>query len=174
VAHGVLTFVIEVAGGLFHNFPFVTAIPMNPAASTIAPSKWFWAIAVLGLAWSLFGVFQFLATAGANVQGLMATGMTRQQAELYAGLPLWMPVAFAAGVFGGVAGCVLLLMRRELSVSVFWASLIAYGVLYVGDITLGIFAAFGTPQVVILTTVLLIAAGLLWFAYRCRKKGLLK
>jgi hypothetical protein len=44
--------------------------------------------------------------------------------------------------------------------------LAAYLVLYVGDITQGVFQAFGMGQVIILTTVVLIAAGLLWVSMR--------
>jgi hypothetical protein len=62
-------------------------------------------------------------------------------------------------------------MRKKLSVSVFLLSLAGYIVLYIGDITLGVFKVFGTPQIVILTSVVLIAAGLLWFSRRFTASG---
>jgi hypothetical protein len=49
---------------------------------------------------------------------------------------------------------------------VFGLSLAAYVALYLGDIIHGVFAALGTPQVLILTLVVLIAAGLFWLARR--------
>lgn len=147
---------------------------MNSVTPNATLPKWFWVVAALGLAWNVFGLVQFLSTTGGTVQSLMSGGLTRQQAELYVSLPMWMTVSFAAGVFGGVAACLLLLMRRALAVPVFWVSLVAYGVLYVGDVTQGVFAAFGTPQIIILTTVVLVAVGLLLFARRWQKRGLLK
>jgi hypothetical protein len=147
---------------------------MNQTTSNTRMPKWFWAIASLGLAWNIFGVVQFLATARGTVGSLMSGGMTQAQADLYINLPMWMTVAFAAGVFGGVLGSVLLLLRKSSSAPVFGVSLIAYVVLYIGDITQGVFTAFGPPQVVILTIVVLIAAGLLWLARHYQKAGRLK
>jgi hypothetical protein len=127
-------------------------------------SKWYWWLALLGLAWNLFGVYRFLATTLATVEGLVGQGLTQAQAELYVGLPVWMNVAFALGVYGGTLGCLLLLLCNALAKPVFAFSLAAYAVLYLGDITQGVFAAFGSAQVTILTTVVAIAAGLQWLA----------
>jgi hypothetical protein len=132
---------------------------------------WFWVIAALGLAWNIFGAVQFLGGLGADVTTMMNKGMTEAQAKLYFGLPVWMNIAFAMGVFGGILGCLLLMMRKKLAVLVFWVSLAAYLVLYAGDIFLGVFEVFGTQQVIILTTVVLIAAGLLWLAKKFEKSG---
>jgi hypothetical protein len=132
---------------------------------------WFWVIAILGLAWNIFGVFQFLSTANGTIESLVRNGLSSEQAKLYMSLPGWMTASFAIGVFGGVIGSILLLMRKKLSVSVFLLSLAGYIVLYIGDITQGVFKVFGTPQVVILTSVVLIAAGLLWLARRFTTSG---
>lgn len=133
------------------------------------PTIGFWAAAGLGLAWNLFGIYQFVSTAGGTVESLMASGLTKPQADLYVTLPLWLHAAFAIGVFGGMVGSLLLLLRKSWAVPVFVVSLLAYIVLYVGDIALGVFAAFGTPQVVILTTVVAIAIALLWLAVHFKK-----
>lgn len=134
------------------------------------PPSWFWAAAGLGLAWNLFGVYQFLSTAGGTVDTRMASGLTQPQAELYAALPWWMNTVFATGVFGGTLGSILLLLRKSISVPVFVVSLVAYIVLYISDTTQGVFAAFGTPHVVILTTVVAIAAALLWLTTHVKKR----
>jgi hypothetical protein len=107
-----------------------------------------------------------MATAQGAVGSLMNNGLTKEQAELYVSLPQWMTGAFAVGVFGGVIGSILLLMRMPVAKTVFGISLAAYIILYIGDITQGVFAAFGLSQVLILTTVVAIAAGLLWTAVR--------
>lgn len=57
-------------------------------------------------------------------------------------------------------------MRKRLATPVFGLSLLAYAILYAGDIALGDFAAFGAPQVVILTLVVATAAAILFQSYR--------
>jgi hypothetical protein len=142
--------------------------PGIPRAKT--PS-WFWAAAVAGLAWNAYGAQQFFGSLLATPESMMAMGMTIEQASLYSSLPVWMTAAFATGVFGGLAGCTLLLLRKRLATPVFLISLLGYLVLYAGDITEGVFAALGAAQVAILTTVVLIAAGLLWVSRYCDKNG---
>ena len=89
------------------------------------------------------------------------------------GYPAWMTFAFAVGVFGGLIGCVLLLLKMRVSVQVFFGSLIGYVVLYVGDLTEGVFAAIGISQVVILSIVVVIAAALFWLSRYFAQKGVL-
>lgn len=131
--------------------------------------KSFWLIALLGLAWNVFGVVQYLASVSATQESLIASGMTPEQAAVMLGYPAWMTAAFAIGVFGGTLGCLVLLLRKKIAVPVFAVSLAAYIVLYIGDITEGVFAALGAPQIIILTSVVAIAAALLWFARRSEK-----
>jgi len=107
---------------------------------------------------------QFVQSLRATTDSLVAGGLTPQQAAVMTSYPAWMTAAFAVGVFGGLLGCVLLLLRRKLAVPVFALSLVGYIALYIGDITEGVFAAMGTPQVVVLSVVVAIAAALLWLA----------
>jgi hypothetical protein len=146
--------------------PDVTAIAQIVSRIRIAPIA-----GILGVAWNLFGIVQFVGTVTATREKLIAGGMTPLQAEVYAGLPVWMDAAFAIGVFGGLAGSVLLVLRHAAAVPVLALSLAAYLVLYAGDIGLGVFAAFGAPQVAILTTVVAIAAALLGVALKARAAG---
>lgn len=125
----------------------------------------------LGIAWNLYGIEQFRTTVFAPVEHFVAMGMTPEQAALYAGLPAWMDLAFAVGVFGGLVGSVLLLFGRRRATPVLAVSLAAYCALYVGDITEGVFAALGTGQVVVLTVVVAIAAGLLALSVRAGRRG---
>jgi hypothetical protein len=134
---------------------------------------WFWIATGLGLAWNVFGAVQFLGSLKATPESLQAQGMTAEQAAVMLGYPAWMTVAFAVGVFGGIIGCVVLLLKKQMAFNIFLASLIGYMVLYVGDITQGVFAALGTPQIVVLSLVVLIAAALLWLTYYARKRSLL-
>lgn len=129
--------------------------------------------AIAGLLWSLFGAVQFAMQTFTDEAGLIAGGMTPEQAQLYAGLPVWMAAVFAIGTLGGTLGCVLLLARRKAAVAVLAISLAGYIVLWTGDALLGVFAVFGTPQVAVLSFVVAVAAGLLWLAQRLSAKGVL-
>ncbi len=146
-----------------------TANPF-PVASTPA---WIWAAGLGGLAWNAYGVVQFASSVRSTPESLMALDLDATQAMTMTSHPLWMTAAFAIGVFGGLAGSALLLLRRAAALPVFAVSLLAYVALYVGDITKGVFAAMGTGQVAILTFVVLIAAGLLGAARRATARGLL-
>ena len=130
-------------------------------------------VGLLGLAWNIFGTYQFVDSVNATAESLMKMGMTEVQAMTMTQYPIWMTIAFAIGVFGGLIGSILLLMKKAISEKIFLASLLGYIVLYIGDITEGVFAAIGKSQVIILTTVVAIAFGLWFFARSYRKKGLL-
>lgn len=129
--------------------------------------------AVAGLLWSLFGAVQFAMQTFTDEAGLVAGGMTPEQAQLYAGLPWWMAAVFAIGTLGGTLGCVLLFARRRAAVGVLAVSLVAYLALWAGDAALGVFAVFGTPQIAVLTFVVAVAAGLSWLAQRLAARGVL-
>ncbi|MFO6447648.1 hypothetical protein ACLBKU_10935 [Erythrobacter sp. NE805] len=152
----------------------MTTTTATPAAPLAAPYPLAARLAAgFGLVWSLFGVFQFVVQTFNDEAGLVANGMTAAQAQLYAGLPVWMAVAFAAGTIGGTLGSTLLLVRRRASVPVLAVSLAAYVALWAGDAAYGVFALFGTPQVAVLSFVVAVAAGLLWLARRLAARGVL-
>ena len=133
----------------------------DSASSKSNRPSWFWIVAGLGLAWNVFGLIQFAGSLTSTPDSLMEAGMTPDQAAVMKGYPIWMTIAFAIGTLGGTIGCCLMLFRPKSSTPVFWISLVAYVVLYIGDYTEGVFAALGPPQVIILTLVVGIAIALL-------------
>ena len=136
----------------------MTALSFKPAR--ILTPRWFTVAALGGVAWNLFGAVQFAGSVTATEASLIASGMTPEQASVMTGYPAWMTLAFAVGVFGGLAGSILLLLRRSAAMPVLLTSLIAYVALWIGDAVHGVFAALGVPQVIILTAVVAIAAAL--------------
>jgi hypothetical protein len=133
-------------------------------------TPWLLATASLGAAWNVFGIVQFAKSLVRNRESLMAGGMTAAQAELVAALPFWMTLAFAVGVFGGLAGSVLLGLRRRAARPVLAVSLLAYALLFAGDAMHGVFAALPS-QLAILSLVVLIAAALSVIAERSFRQG---
>jgi hypothetical protein len=144
---------------------------MDGQAIRLLMPMWFWVVATLGLAWNIFGVVQFVGQLKQTEGAMMGAGMTAEQVAVYSNLPVWMDMVFGLGTFGGVVGCILLLLRKGFAVPVFAVSLGGYIILFVGDILNGVFAVFGISQLTILSTVVAIAAGLLWFARRLRAQG---
>lgn len=125
---------------------------------TRRPAPWLIAAALGGIAWNLFGIAQFAGSVTATEASLIASGLSPEQAAVMTGYPAWMTLAFAVGIFGGLAGSVLLLLRRAGAMQVLLISLVAYVALWIGDAVHGVFAALGAPQVIILTVVVGIAA----------------
>ncbi len=138
-----------------------------------APPLWYRATASAGLIWNAYGTWQFALTLTATPDSLVASGLTPDQAQVMLTTPAWMTLAFALGLLGGLAGSVLLLMRHRAALPLFAASLAGYVILYIGDITQGVFAAMGAPQIIILTLVVAIAAGLLALAARAKTSALI-
>lgn len=134
----------------------MTALELSRPAKPL----WLPAAALGGILWNLYGVVQFTGTLGATEESLIAAGLTPEQAAVMTGYPFWMTLAFALGVGGGLAGSALLLARRQAARPVLATSLAAYVALWIGDALHGVFAAMGAPQVIILTLVVAIAAGL--------------
>lgn len=136
----------------------MSALSMNH--TRVRAPIWLSAAALGGIAWNIFGAVQFAGSVTATMDSLVASGLTSEQAAVMTGYPIWMTLAFALGVAGGLAGSVLLLLRNSLAQPVLAASLAAYVGLWIGDAVHGVFAVMGLPQVVVLTVVVGIAGGL--------------
>ena len=136
---------------------------MSSSSHSLSPSRaplWFIAASVGGIAWNIFGAVQFAGSVAATEGSLIASGLTAEQAAVMTGYPGWMTLAFALGVFGGLVGSVLLLLRQRIAQPVLAVSLLAYVGLWIGDAVHGVFAAMGLSQIIILTAVVAIAAAL--------------
>ncbi len=131
-------------------------------------------VAGLSLLWNGFGAVDYTLTKMRN-PGYLANFPPEMMAAID-NFPAWMTAFWALGVWGSLAGSVLLLMRSRHAVTAFWVSLLglavstAYQIL--GDsvpdsmMTAGFFAMNA-----------LIWASLLffiWYARRALKQGLLR
>jgi hypothetical protein len=133
-----------------------------------------WIIGVLALLWNAFGCFDYwmsLSKNAAYLSKMPADAVAYQQA-----LPAWLTGFWALGVWGGLAGAILLLARSRYSLWAFGLSLIG-AVVGLGyqmfmtkmpaSMTAGIMGVM--PWVIIA-----IAAFQLWYARGAEKKGLLR
>ena len=132
-----------------------------------------WLLASIGGLWSSIGVLSFLLTQ-MNVEAVMSR-FPPQQREYFQSFPLWAVLFWALGVFGGVIGCLLLLLRKRLAFPVLLASLIgAIGSSLGGLFLLGgmeLMAETGDLGLTLLP--MLVAAFLAYYARAMSKKGVL-
>lgn len=90
-----------------------------------AATPWhLWAVGVISLLWNAFGGYDFVMSVTQGETYWRASGMTDAMVAYYNAMPTWMYVPWVLGVWGAVAGSVLLLMRNKLAVPAFALSLL--------------------------------------------------
>lgn len=138
------------------------SVEMTEQASSIGdtPPTWFWVISGVGLVWNLIGVVAFIGQMTMDLNTLSAA-----ERAFYESTPAWATVAFAVAVFGGVFGCVGLLLRRSWAFAMLVVCLLGIVVqdghsLFIGD---GI-AVFGPAGFILPLFTFGVAAALAGFA----------
>jgi hypothetical protein len=91
-------------------------------------SPWhLWLVGVIALLFNAIGAFDYVMSMALGRGNYMAdAGMTPAQIAHYEAMPLWMTAVWTIGVWGAMAGSVLLLLRRKQAVPVFAVSLAAF------------------------------------------------
>ncbi len=138
--------------------------------SSHQPSKWFWIVTTLLLVWNMLGVVAYVQQSMLSVEALQA--MPAAERDLLQSRPAWATAAFAIAVFGGTAGCLLLLLRSRLALPVLVLSFIGVVVQMMHAFLIAdSFAVYGPGGMVMPAMVLAISIFLLWYARRARKRG---
>lgn len=78
-----------------------------------------WIVGLLALLWNAFGCYDYLMTMTANQA--WTSHFTAEQIAYWEGLPSWTAAFWAVGVWGGLVGALLLLIRSRYSVWAFLA-----------------------------------------------------
>lgn len=132
-----------------------------------------WAVGIISLLWNAMGAVDYSMTHLNNAEWLKQ--FTPEQIAYFNSFPIWATSCWAFGVWAAVAGSILLLLRHR------WAAT-AFGVSLLGLIGSQIFqfnskvpddlnTASGEWFAAVLAAV---AMGLLWYAIRMRKRGVLR
>lgn len=146
---------------------------MQQAVSARAPAH-LWIVGIVALLWNAYGCYDYLMTNLHN-QAYLAQ-FTPDQMAYWESLPAWLTGFWALGVWGGLAGSLLLLARSRYAVHAFVVSLV--GII----ISFG-YQMFATKMPASLTegmmgvmpwVIFVIGAILLWYADRERKSGVLR
>jgi len=133
---------------------------MTTTTSSTKPPAWFWIASVLGLLWNALGVFAYLGQAFMTEE--MKAALPEDQLQLMESTPAWVTGAFAVAVWGGLLGCIFLLLRKRWAKPVLLVSLIGillqlgYSFLMTNAIEVyGAVQALVTPALVLIIGILL-------------------
>jgi len=133
-----------------------------------------WIIGGLATLWNAFGAFDYVMTQTRNADYL--AHFTDPQRAYFESFPMWMEAVWAFGVWGGLAGALLLLARSRYAVAAFAISLAGLAVSTVYQYVLTSPPADMMTGAMIAMNIAIWAAaiGLLVYALRMRRRGVLR
>jgi hypothetical protein len=129
-----------------------------------------WIVGVLSLLWNAFGAVDFTLT-NIRYQPYLA-GLPPEVIQQIDAYPAWSVVAWAFGVWGALAGSLLLLLRSRFAVHAFALSLAGLAATTLYQLAIGIYGFTGAMAVMNLA-IWAIAAGLLVYAVKIKRRGVL-
>jgi len=131
---------------------------------------WFRVVAVVALLWNLLGCIAFVTDLRMTPEDLAALPEAHQ--ALYAARPAWAIAATAVAVFGGVLGCIGLLLRRRWAFPVLALSLVGILVQDFGLFVLIDGASLAGPVAVVMQAIVLaVGIGLVWLGRKGIARG---
>jgi hypothetical protein len=133
-----------------------------------------WIVGILALLWNAFGCYDYLMTVTANADYL--SKMTPDQTAYMNSLPSWLTAFWALGVWGGLVGSILLLMRNRYSVWAYALSLIgaAVGMGYQMFVVKMPESMTAGAMAIMPWVIIIVAAFLLWYSWSEQKKDVLR
>ena len=151
---------------------------MATSAQARAPIH-IWIVGILALLWNGFGCYDYFMTrtsGAAYIDSMMHTDQGSAIMAYINGFPIWVSAAWGFGVWGGLAGALLLLMRSRHAVAAFAVSAIG-AVVGLGWQILnpsGIAEMSETVNRVMPYVIIVVAVALFLYARAVEKKGLLR
>ena len=133
-----------------------------------------WIVGILALLWYAYGGYEYVMTETGNAAFL--SKLPADAAAYWESLPGWLTAFWAIGVWGGLLGAVLLLVRSRYAV---WA----FALSFVGAVVDLGYQRFMTEMPASLRegmvgmidlAIIIIAAFLLWYSWSMEKKGVLR
>lgn len=134
-----------------------------------------WAVGGLSLLWNGYGGFDFVQTVTRGEAYMREAGFDQAMIAYYNAMPTWMYGPWVLGVWGGVFGSILLLLRRRWAVPALALSAVGalisliYGKLIDPPPPSSMAMLAWMPFVIVA-----IAAFLLWYAGTMAKRGVLR
>lgn len=143
-----------------------------PESAPAKPTRRFWTVSAVALAWNLVGVMSYLMSVTIGPEALAS--LPEAERNLYTDIPAWATSAYAIAVFGGLLGSIALLLRKAWAVPLFVASLVAVVVQMAHAFFMtALFEVKGAGAAILPLLILAIAAYLVWFSRSARERGVL-
>jgi hypothetical protein len=132
----------------------------------------FWIVSGLSLVWNAFGAVDYVLTQFHNEAYLQQ--FTPEQRAHFDSFPAWMEAAWALGVWGAIAGSLLLLLRNKHAVTAFAVSLAGLAVSTVWQVAFSatrLSELFTTANWIMFAVIWIGAVALLYYAWRQGQAG---
>ena len=138
-----------------------------------------WIVGIAATLWNGLGCYDYLMTRLRNEDWVTTMMPGADPAAVFAwvdGFPIYAQIAWPLGVWGGLAGSILLLIRSRFAVPAFLLSLVGavVGMAYQLLVAPPMPGPDNTMNKVMPFIIIAIAAFLAWFATAMRKKGVLR
>jgi hypothetical protein len=151
---------------------------MQETASARTPAH-LWIVAILSLLWSCFGAYDYVMTRMHNLDYLKSSmpGVDPQVAlDWIDGMPLFAQFGWGLGVWSGLLGALLLLMRSRFAVWAFAASMlgIVLGIGYQLVAAPPLPGATGAMYQVMPYVIIVVGVALLAYSQAMARKGALR
>jgi len=129
-------------------------------------------IAIVALLWNFVGAYDYVMTVSENEAYLAQ--FTPEQLAYFTSFPAWVGFTWPIAIWGGVLGCILLLLKKHLAVPVFLVSLVSmvltaiynYGMSEGMDV-------MGTGGFIFSLVIFLVSLGLVLYSRAMHKMGYL-
>ena len=131
---------------------------------------WFKPLTIFALIWNIIGVAAFAVTFMITPEVIANLPLAEQ--EIFNNTPVWATAAFGIAVFAGVAGCILLLMKKALAFEIFIISIV--GVIlqnFHAFILANSLEVYGPGALGMPTFVFLVGVGLILLSKKAKAQG---
>lgn len=98
---------------------------MSEESAVVRVPVHLWIVGALGVLWNAYGCFDYSMK---QASSSYLASLPPEQATMLTQMPLWANVVWAIGVWGGLLGCLLLLLRRRWAAHAFRLSLLGAAV----------------------------------------------
>lgn len=121
----------------------------------------FWLISVVALLWNVGGAINYLMQTNPE----FVSTLPETHRAIIEGRPIWATGGFAAGVFGGAIGCLLLLLRKSIAFYIFIISLLGIIITMIHTINVASSKiSFSSGEIVVMILLpIIVAVGLIGY-----------